>query len=386
MGYDENLSEDISEYFSKSSLNHLLAVSGLHINYISIGILFLLTKLKFPKQLRIIFLSIFLINFMFIIDFSPSVIRAGTMTIIFLISIILYRKNDIKTALSIPILIMLIDNPYKLFNIGLILSYLATIGIIMSTKIINKKADQNKIKGYVFDVLKASIAANILIIPITLVTFNTISFSFAISSIFIGILIGPIVILGFLLIIISFINIKLAYIYGRLYKFLIKILIFVSKCISYLPFSQIIMPTPNTFFIVLYYIFLYILLKYIFLSKNFPKRYLIKKLIKFKTNVFKSLKQNKNKVIAIILINILLFTLFKIIPKDLKIHFIDVGQGDSTLIITPLGKKILIDGGGSESYDIGKNILVPYLLDRGVNKIDYVIISHFDTDHVRTEF
>ncbi len=146
------------------------------------------------------------------------------------------------------------------------------------------------------------------------------------------------------------------------------------------------MPTPNTFFIVLYYIFLYILLKYIFLSKNFPKRYLIKKLIKFKTNVFKSLKQNKNKVIAIILINILLFTLFKIIPKDLKIHFIDVGQGDSTLIITPLGKKILIDGGGSESYDIGKNILVPYLLDRGVNKIDYVIISHFDTDHVRTEF
>ena len=61
---------------------------------------------------------------------------------------------------------------------------------------------------------------------------------------------------------------------------------------------------------------------------------------------------------------------------------IDVGQGDSTLIVTPQGKNILIDGGGSESYDVGKNILLPYLLDRKVTKLDYVIISHFDTDHV----
>ncbi len=67
----------------------------------------------------------------------------------------------------------------------------------------------------------------------------------------------------------------------------------------------------------------------------------------------------------------------------MKIFFIDVGQGDSSLIITPSKKSILIDGGGSESYDVGKNILLPYLLDRGIMRLDYVIISHFDTDHVR---
>ena len=61
---------------------------------------------------------------------------------------------------------------------------------------------------------------------------------------------------------------------------------------------------------------------------------------------------------------------------------IDVGQGDSTLIVTPNDKTILIDGGGSPSYDVGANILVPYLLDRKINKIDYVMISHFDEDHV----
>lgn len=58
------------------------------------------------------------------------------------------------------------------------------------------------------------------------------------------------------------------------------------------------------------------------------------------------------------------------------------GNGDSTLIITPKNKKILIDGGGNENYDIGERILLPYLLDRGVNELDYILISHFDFDHV----
>ncbi len=61
---------------------------------------------------------------------------------------------------------------------------------------------------------------------------------------------------------------------------------------------------------------------------------------------------------------------------------IDVGQGDSTLIITQQDIKIVIDGGGDENYDVGEKVLIPYLLSKGVYKLDYVIISHFDTDHV----
>lgn len=71
--------------------------------------------------------------------------------------------------------------------------------------------------------------------------------------------------------------------------------------------------------------------------------------------------------------------------KELKMFFIDVGQGDSSLIITPNNKSILIDGGGNEAsnFDIGEKILIPYLLSRKVKVIDYIIVSHFDTDHVR---
>ena len=58
------------------------------------------------------------------------------------------------------------------------------------------------------------------------------------------------------------------------------------------------------------------------------------------------------------------------------------GQGDSCLIVTPNNTKILIDGGGSETYDVGEQILLPYLLDRRITKIDYIICSHFDMDHI----
>ena len=70
--------------------------------------------------------------------------------------------------------------------------------------------------------------------------------------------------------------------------------------------------------------------------------------------------------------------------QKLKIHFLDVGQGDSCFIITPNHKTILIDGGGStsSSFDVGKDTVIPYLLDKGYTKINYVFISHFDQDHV----
>ncbi len=86
------------------------------------------------------------------------------------------------------------------------------------------------------------------------------------------------------------------------------------------------------------------------------------------------------------LVVVLTFTLLYVeTPKCLKLYFIDVGQGDSTLIITPQNTKILIDSGGSENYDIGEQVLIPYLLSRRITSIDYVMISHFDTDHCRTE-
>ena len=87
-------------------------------------------------------------------------------------------------------------------------------------------------------------------------------------------------------------------------------------------------------------------------------------------------------VILIIFSNLNYSVIFERAKDELLINFVDVGQGDSTLIRYN-GKNILIDGGGSTdtTYNVGENVLLPYLLDKKINRIDYIIFSHFDTDH-----
>ena len=388
IGYDDNLSEDIEESFRKSSLTHLLAVSGSHIAYIIIGISYLLKLFKVPKKITSIITILVLMFFMYITDFSSSVVRASIMGIILLISLILFRKNDIQITISISILLILIENPYKILDIGLLLSYFATIGIICFSKLNkNSKSDITlKERGleYIKDMALVTVFANIFVIPIMIYNFNTISLTFVISNVITGILIGPITIGGFILIIISFINLKLTYIISIVYNLLLKLLIISTKLTSLMPLSEIVLPTPSIVIVIIYYIILFIGICYALLKKEYPNRYLVRKITICIEYSYSFLKKNYKIIIVYIIIFLILITLIlKIIPKDLKIYFIDVGQGDSTLIITPTDKKILIDSGGSEtgSFDVGKNTLVPYLLDRKIIYLDYICISHFDSDH-----
>ena len=167
-----------------------------------------------------------LMFFMYITDFSSSGVRASAMGIILLISLILFRKNDIQTTISISILIILIENPYKILDIGLLLSYFATIGIICFSKLKRSIKPELTLKQKVLEYIKEmaliTMFANIFVIPIIMYNFNTFSLTLVISNVIAGILIGPITIGGFILIVLSFISLKLFKIY--LNVFLIKYL------------------------------------------------------------------------------------------------------------------------------------------------------------------
>ena len=373
IGYDDNLSEDIEESFKKSSLTHLLAVSGSHIAYIIVGISYLLKLFKVPKKITSIITILVLMLFMYITDFSSSVVRASIMGIILLISLILFRKNDIQTTISISILIILIENPYKILDIGLLLSYFATIGIICFSKLNkNSKSEltlKQRIIEYIKEMALITVFANIFVIPIMIYNFNTISLTFVISNVIAGILIGPITIGGFILIIISFINFKLTYIISIVYNLLLKLLIQSTKLTSLIPLSEILVPTPSIVIVIIYYMVLFVCILYALLKQEYSNRYLVRKISICIVYSYSFIKKNYKIIIGYIIFFLILITLIlKMIPKDLRIYFIDVGQGDSTLIITPTNKKILIDSGGSETgnFDVGKNTLVPYLLDRKI--------------------
>ena len=385
IGYDDNLQEELEESFNKSSLTHLLAVSGAHVAYIIVGLTYLLSKLKINKKIRNILITLFLIFFMYITEFSLSIVRATIMGILVLIPTLIYRKQDIKTTVALSLLIILMDNPYKILDVGLILSYLATIGIILCSKIKTKEQGniEYKVYSYLKELLLITLFANIFVLPIMMYNFNTISLTFLISNLIAGIIIGPITIGGFILICVSFTNIQLSYILAIPYNLLLKGLILSTDLASKIPFSQIFISTPNILFIIIYYFILFFIFFYITLKKQYSNRFIFKKLQSYMFTLSSVIKDSKMLIFVSILIIFIIISILKLIPKDMKIYFIDVGQGDSTLVITPTNRKILIDSGGSESgnFDVGESTLFPYLLDRGINSLDYICISHFDSDH-----
>lgn len=356
LGDKDKLSEDIQESFKTSNLSHMLAVSGAHVSYIILGLTYVLQNSIIGKKNGKIVCIIFLLAFMAITNFTPSVTRACIMAILTLFSSIIYRKSDVYTNISVAALITLIFNPYSLLDLGFQLSYGGTIGIIIFIKRIQEKKSNSKVINYIKQMALVSIYANIIIIPIMMYHFNTVSFTFIISNIMASPILGIIVITGFLFIIASITVKPLTRLIAIFIKPILSILIKISQICSKLPFSNILVVTPYMFNVISYYaIILYCI---------------------------KSKKNNKCKIIICLLIVLILIDfIIYIFPQKLRIFFIDVGQGDSTLIITPDKKTVLIDGGGSDSFDVGEKVLLPYLLDRRILKVDYVLISHFDTDH-----
>lgn len=398
LGDTSKVEEEVNDNFKIANISHVLAISGMHITYIVIGIEIILKNGIGKRKTRIITIIV-LVIYMFITGFSPSVVRASLMGIIMLISKLIHRKNDIWTSISLSLLILLVYNPFLILNVGLQLSYLGTIGIVCfnknvynflrKLKIRNKKIKYRINRKFILfmdkikEILSVTLSAQIVILPILLFNFNILGIYFFISNILVSVIIGPIIIVGFVCILISFISIEIAKILSIFMSVGIQILISISE-ISHLPFSKIYIPTPKVWQIVIYYIGVIVINK-IYISFNLKEpdftsiriRNLVA-LLKFKFG------QNRKKILKVLIVFVSLFFILNIIPKKLKIHFVDVGQGDCTFITTPQNKTILIDGGGSMSgeYDVGKSTLLPYILDRGYTKVDYVFISHFDQDHV----
>ena len=372
IGDTMEISEKTEDNFKRSNLTHLLAVSGSHITYIITA--FSATLGRMNKKSTKIITIIFLLFFTAITGFTPSVLRASIMGILVLLASLLHRKSDTINNLGISSLLILIHNPYYITNLGFLLSFAGTIGIvILNDKIsnflngkLNKRS--NKIIKYLIESFCITLSANLIIIPVMAYSFSSISFTFWISNILAGPVMEATTILGFIVYFLSLIFVPFAKFIGIFLNICLSILLIIANFSAKLPFSLVYIKTPYLLECVAYYLVLYAI---------FNRRKII---------VLKSILTNAiiKTVTTLLIITILVSSFYGFIQKKLVIYFVDVGQGDCTLIKTPENKTILIDGGGSEfgNFDVGEKILLPYLLDRRINKIDYMLISHFDSDHI----
>lgn len=344
LGKTELISDEVLTSYRENGISHLFALSGLHVSIFSSILLFILKKLRFKEILNYVLIFIFLLLFSFITGFSPSILRATLLFFLLGINKVFYLNIRTLDILYLVFIILVIINPFIIYNLSFILSFTAAFFLIFSSDLL-------KGKNYFVSLFKVSLLSYFASLPLSIYYFGYTN------------LLGTILNLVFVPLV-SFV------------VFPLTLLIFIiSKFYSILNITTNLLESLsllfNKFKIIIYFPRINLIFVFIYLS-------ILMLYIKF-----------KKKICLYLIIVLLIF--FKIRPymdNNTYIYYIDVGQGDSILVVTPhLNKIILIDTGGIVSFNenyksnIIKNKTIPFFRRIGINKVDYLFLTHGDYDH-----
>lgn len=358
---------DLVESFINAGVVHVLAVSGLNVAYVVMVFIFLFGR--FNTKFKIT-LSIAGICFYLVITTGPaSVFRACLMAVFLMISQLTSRTFSINNSLAVSALVLLIIDPCALFDPGFQLSYSAVISIVYLYPKLKKFIEELKIKyRFLQNFLlftSISVAAQIGTLPFTLIYFHKIS----IIALFANIIVIPVTgILNasvILTVILGSIWPWVGNIYGAANSLMTEWLFIFIRFAGRLDFSYLRINQFSLYDFIIYYMGLYPII-----------------MIAMKA------WSRKSKIIMILIVGVSILVYSKLddsnllINNKLTVFSIDVGQGDAALINFPDGTTALVDAGNCTQYfDNGGRVIKPLLERLGIEKIDFGIVSHIDSDH-----
>lgn len=332
---DNTLSKEIKESYRINGISHLFSVSGMHINFFVSIIYLYLNKITYNKRIKYLITNIFIITYLILFP-SSSLLRSAVMSILYSINYLLKLKIKKIDILLLTLVVSLLINPFIIYDLGYIYSYTITFFLVLSSSTLKKKNKINKI-------IYISLLSFLVSVPITI--YN--SYEINIISILLNIILVPIISIIILpLTILTYIFPILDSILYLFTNTLETISLFISK----INITKIIFPKPSLLIIVLYYI--------IFLLSYQNKKYFY--------------------------LNIILLIIIYISPylnSNFEVVMFEVGEADCHLIKYPYNKNTILIDTGKNEYKI-KNEVIPYLKSIGIKKIDYLIITHGDEDHI----
>lgn len=332
---DNTLSKEIKESYRINGISHLFSVSGMHINFFVSIIYLYLNKITYNKRIKYLITNIFIITYLILFP-SSSLLRSAVMSILYSINYLLKLKIKKIDILLLTLGVSLLINPFIIYDLGYIYSYTITFFLVLSSSTLKKKNKINKI-------IYISLLSFLVSVPITI--YN--SYEINIISILLNIILVPIISIIILpLTILTYIFPILDSILYLFTNTLETISLFISK----INITKIIFPKPSLLIIVLYYI--------IFLLSYQNKKYFY--------------------------LNIILLIIIYISPylnSNFEVVMFEVGEADCHLIKYPYNKNTILIDTGKNEYKI-KNEVIPYLKSIGIKKIDYLIITHGDEDHI----
>lgn len=427
IGIQEDLDPETFKQFSQLGLTHILAISGMHVAVYVGVILFLLRRFRITRETAITITLLLVPLYVLLSGAGPSVVRAGLMSMIALLAARFGLLKDGMNILAASALIMLIWNPYLLLSVSFQLSFLVTAGLMVYTPLAAPLF--RTLPRWLGSSVTVTLIAQLISFPLTIYYFNQFSLlSFAANLLLVPFITFLVLPLGTLALLLGQFWSAAAFATAHFAELLNKATFAAVEWVNGYSAGVLIWQSPSLLWICIYYCLLYCLL---YALKRRTQAALAPQLMEDETKPLAELEwpgygsngsglpnesssrrtifahqmyplpaaQRWNGVAAVFCAAGLAFLLYKgYYAENLEgsgiISYLDVGQGDSILITTPGGAHILVDGGGTLSFgnkeswrirrdpfEVGVKTLLPLLKQRGIHRLDAIILTHGDQDH-----
>ncbi|MBP1763795.1 MAG: internalization-related competence protein ComEC/Rec2 [Firmicutes bacterium] len=363
---------DVVQDFAATGIVHILSVSGSHIALVAGVLLWVGKRLHLRFWMIVMLVTGSILFYGCLSGFTPPVVRSVAMGIVALAAVGFGREKDGPSALAVVVLGMLVYQPALIYDISFQLSTGATAGILFFYSRTVKQL------AFLPDWLRSAMAvtwsAQIGVIPFIAWYFNTVSLSSFPANLLVVPIIELLVVMGLAGTLLSLLLPPLGSMILVICSLLTGLAILLTSGLAALPGGTMYLPPFTITGGLVYYLLLAWL--YGYCPANLPRP----------LQVIQWVWRSYFRIGGFITVATVCFWFGFLCPKPVGVHFIDVGQGDSTLITTPHGRAILVDTGGvmgdsAAAFDVGERVVFPYLRHYGILSLDYLILTHGHQDH-----
>ena len=389
LGEKSELDQDLKLRYQMAGMVHILAISGLHISILGMGLFSLLKRIGLGNAGAGLVSLCVMLQYGMLTGGSVSAMRAVCMFVLNVGARVLGRTYDLMTALSLSAIFLLLDSPAYLYSSSFLLSFGAVVGLgAVSPHLIRITGA----KGKAGKALISSLSVQAATLPVMLVFFGEVSVIGILLNLFVLPTVGGVLISGLCCSVLGLFSVnagRAAAVPGRILLWLYeKVCMFAGK----LPFCTWIGGLPEIWQSISYYLLLAsgIILAYVMASG-------IQKKEENQLAVGKKVSENSDKIrgvfrkaakraypagIFLLAAAAGIFVLSRKPGKELRITCLDIGQGDGIVLEIPDGGVFLMDCGSSNKKNTAQYQLLPYLKSRGISHINGIMISHTDKDHI----
>lgn len=371
LGNKSGLDAELKELYRQSGISHVLAISGLHITLIGMGLYRLLRKIRVPAAAAAFISILLMIAYGDMVGMSSSAYRAVFMFGMKLLAGVLHRTYDMLNAVALAAVLLLAEQPLYLFHTGFLLSFGAILGLGCLHEVVKEAR-----------VFAGGLSIFLIHFPIMLCTYYTFPvYSFVLNLIVIPSMSG---VMGLGLLCLACGSVPIAPLGDALTglaawgcHLLLKLFERLCSLSLMLPGAEWIVGRPDNWRVICFYaavLFLYVSHVYIqqINKRNAYRRNHIELRVPFGYKM--------------LLILTAVSMLSSRTINGFTIAFVDVGQGDCIWMETPTGHHYLVDGGSTSEKNIGRYTLAPFLKYTGTARLDAIFLTHLDKDHISGVF